>query len=73
MSPIGDALARDDREPLQKRFDLLTPMRFDDSDDDVEAFGFLGLRRRRHFIGLADAWRSVEKYLQAALLLSAYI
>src|SRR5208282_2289171 len=64
---VSDDPARDDFEPLQKRFGLLAAMRLGDADDDIDAFGLFCPRRRQHFIGLADAGRGAEKDLQAAL------
>jgi hypothetical protein len=42
-------------------------MGLDDTDDDIDAFGFFCLRRDQHFVGLADPWRGAEKNLQVSL------
>ena len=63
MALIGDDPARDDFEPLKKRFGLLAAMRLGDADDDIDAFGLFCPRRGQHFIGLADAGRGAEKDL----------
>jgi hypothetical protein len=61
MALIGDDPARDGFEPLKQRLGLFAAMRFDDTDDNIDAFGFFCSRRGQHFIGLANTGRGAEK------------
>ena len=42
------------------------PMGLDNADDDIGALGQLGLGRKQHLIGFADAGCRAEKHLKAA-------
>ncbi len=66
---VLDAPPRDDLEAGDQRFGLLAAMRLDDADDDVDAFRQPRPRRLQHLIGLADARRGAEEYLEATAIL----
>ena len=53
-------------EAGQQRLGFLAAVGLDDADDEIDAFAALGLRRLKHFIGLADPRRGAEENLQPA-------
>ena len=66
LALIVDPPARHHFEPLQQRFGLRASVGFDHADDDIVARLLPGARAQQHFIGLADAGRGPEEYLQPA-------
>ena len=66
---VGDALARQDLQPLEERRGLLPPVGLDQADDDVDALVALLARGREHRVGLADAGAGAEEDPQLAALL----
>ena len=59
--PLGDLL-----EASGQPVGLGAAMRFHHADDDIGAFQLALARLRQHFIGLADARREAEEYLEPA-------
>ena len=63
---ILDLAPRQDFEPFDERAGLRAAMRFDEADDDVDAFFLQAPRVLQHRVGLADAGRGAEEHLQPA-------
>lgn len=63
---IGNAPARDALEPVKQRLRLLATMGLDHADDEINAFPPLRLRGQEHGVGLADARRRAQEYLEMA-------
>src|SRR6185437_6604180 len=57
-------LAWEQREAFDQRFRLAAAVRLDEAGRDVAAALHFAARCREHGIGLADAGRGAEKYLQ---------
>src|SRR5215510_14624331 len=58
---IFDASTRNDVEAFQKRFRLLSPVRFHDPDYDIVAILLPGARGQQHLISLADPGRGTDE------------
>ena len=69
VAAIGDRLARQDFKALEQGGGLGPAMGFHDADDDILPSRLRRCAPRQHGIGLADARRRTEKYLQPAALL----
>ena len=63
---ILDLAPRQDFQPLDQRAGFGAAVRFDEPDDDVDAFFFQAPRVLQHRVGLPDAGRCAEEHLQPA-------
>jgi len=61
---IDDLLARQHVQPVEQQFGLGPAMGFQDADDQVGLLLQPALRRLQHGIGLPDAGRGAEEYLE---------
>ncbi len=61
---VIELLPRQDFQLAQQRLGLAPPVRFDDPDNDVEAFRLAAPGLAQHVERLADAWRHAEEDLE---------
>ncbi len=61
---VDDLLARQHVQPVEQQFGFGPAMGFQDADDQVGLLLAAALRRLQHGIGLPDAGRGAEEYLQ---------
>ena len=66
LALVVEPLAGNDLQSVEERLRLLTPMRFEDANDDIVAVLFPGARLLQHLVGLADAGSGADKNLEPA-------
>ena len=68
LAAIGDRVARDHLESLEQLLGIGAPVRLDDADHHLAAFGTARLCGLEHRVGLADAGRRADEQAEAAAL-----
>ena len=66
LSPVFQALARNDLERVEQGLRFLAPVGFDDADDDLVAVLLPGAGLLQHLVGFADAGSGAHKDLEPA-------